>query len=151
MVKDVLIQMLRNAVVHGIEPADVRRAQSKDEMGVVRFDFRRQGEEFELRLRGRRRGPRAGSAAKRRGEQGARDGEEAAALDYRGLMALIFKPGFSTPEQVTMDAGRGIGMDVVARSVYARAAGSASRPASASSRGSRSRCRRSAAANTAVA
>jgi len=34
------------------------------------------------------------------------------------LMALIFKPGFSTAEKLTMDAGRGIGMDLVARSVY---------------------------------
>jgi chemotaxis protein histidine kinase CheA len=34
-------------------------------------------------------------------------------------MALIFRPGFSTQEAVSMDAGRGIGMDVVARSVYA--------------------------------
>ena len=34
-------------------------------------------------------------------------------------MALIFSPGFSTQEQVSMDAGRGVGMDVVAKSVYA--------------------------------
>jgi two-component system chemotaxis sensor kinase CheA len=34
-------------------------------------------------------------------------------------MALIFKPGFSTRDEVSMDAGRGVGMDVVARSVYA--------------------------------
>jgi chemotaxis protein histidine kinase CheA len=32
-------------------------------------------------------------------------------------MALIFKPGFSTQEEVSMDAGRGVGMDVVARSI----------------------------------
>jgi len=45
--------------------------------------------------------------------------EEAAAMDNRAVMALIFKPGFSTQEQVSMDAGRGVGMDVVARSIYA--------------------------------
>ena len=33
-------------------------------------------------------------------------------------MALIFRPGFSTQDEVTMDAGRGVGMDVVARTVY---------------------------------
>ena len=37
----------------------------------------------------------------------------------RAAMALIFRPGFSTQEEVSMDAGRGVGMDVVARSVYA--------------------------------
>ena len=45
--------------------------------------------------------------------------EEAASMDTRSTMALIFRPGFSTQEDVSMDAGRGVGMDVVARSVYA--------------------------------
>ena len=45
--------------------------------------------------------------------------EEAAGMDTRTAMALIFRPGFSTQDEVSMDAGRGVGMDVVARSVYA--------------------------------
>ena len=40
-------------------------------------------------------------------------------MDNRTAMALIFRPGFSTQDQVSMDAGRGVGMDVVARSIYA--------------------------------
>jgi two-component system chemotaxis sensor kinase CheA len=43
--------------------------------------------------------------------------EAAERMDTRAAMALIFAPGFSTQEGVSMDAGRGIGMDVVARSV----------------------------------
>jgi two-component system, chemotaxis family, sensor kinase CheA len=117
MVKDILIQILRNAVVHGIETPDVRRAQSKAELGQVRFDFRRQGDEFELVCEDDGAGlapERLRSAAVSKGlvTEG-----QAAALDYRGLMSLIFKPGFSTAEKLTMDAGRGIGMDLVARSV----------------------------------
>lgn len=118
MVKDILIQILRNAVVHGIEPSDVRRAHSKPEMGQVRFDFRRLGDEFELVCEDDGAGlapERLRSAAVTKGLATA---GEAAALDYRGLMSLIFKPGFSTAEKLTMDAGRGIGMDLVARSVY---------------------------------
>lgn len=118
MVKDILIQILRNAVVHGIETSDVRRAQSKSEMGQVRFDFRREGEWFELVCED----DGAGIAPERLRSTAVSKGlvteEQAAALDYRGLMALIFKPGFSTADKVTMDAGRGIGMDLVARSVY---------------------------------
>lgn len=45
--------------------------------------------------------------------------DEAASMDTRSTMALIFRPGFSTQHDVSMDAGRGVGMDVVARSVYA--------------------------------
>src|SRR5688572_1154083 len=118
MVKDVLIQILRNAVVHGIETPDVRRAHSKPDMGMVRFDFSRQGEAFELVCED----DGAGLAPERLRSTAVSKGlvteEQAAALDYRGLMTLIFKPGFSTAGAVTMDAGRGIGMDVVARSVY---------------------------------
>ncbi len=40
-------------------------------------------------------------------------------MDTRTAMSLIFRPGFSTQDEVSMDAGRGVGMDVVARSVYA--------------------------------
>src|SRR5689334_1410927 len=46
--KDVLIQMLRNSAVHGIETADVRRAQTKEDVGVVRIEFRKNAEGFEL-------------------------------------------------------------------------------------------------------
>ncbi|HEY8506765.1 MAG TPA: Hpt domain-containing protein, partial [Steroidobacteraceae bacterium] len=47
-VKDVLIQMLRNAAVHGIEPVAVRRGASKDDVGQVRVDFRKTPDGFEL-------------------------------------------------------------------------------------------------------
>lgn len=118
MVKDILIQILRNAVVHGIETADVRRAQSKPEMGQVRFDFRRHGDEYELVCED----DGAGLAPERLRSAAVSKGlvteAEAAALDYRGLMTLIFKPGFSTADKLSMDAGRGIGMDLVARCVY---------------------------------
>ena len=45
--------------------------------------------------------------------------EDAVGMDTRAAMALIFRPGFSTQQDVSMDAGRGVGMDVVARAVYA--------------------------------
>lgn len=118
-VKDVLIQMLRNAAVHGIEAADVRRAQFKAEMGLVRVDFRRVASGYELICEDDGAGliPEQLKAAAVRKQ--IITAEAAAAMDNRAVMALIFKPGFSTQEQVSMDAGRGVGMDVVARSVYA--------------------------------
>jgi two-component system, chemotaxis family, sensor kinase CheA len=118
-VKDCLIQMLRNAAVHGIEPPNARRAQAKEDVGTVRVDFRRIGETFELVFEDDGAGiaPDALKAAaikKRLISE-----EDAAGMDTRQTMALIFRPGFSTQENVSMDAGRGVGMDVVARSVYA--------------------------------
>jgi two-component system, chemotaxis family, sensor kinase CheA len=120
MVKDVLIQMLRNAAVHGIEPTDVRRAQFKAEVGLVRVDFRRIGNSFELVCEDDGAGLIPEQLKAAAVQKQLVTAEEASAMDNRAVMALIFKPGFSTQEQVTMDAGRGVGMDVVARSVYAR-------------------------------
>jgi signal transduction histidine kinase len=117
-VKDCLIQMLRNAAVHGIEAADVRRAHTKDDTGAVKVDFRKSGESYELVFEDDGAGisPEQLKAAAVRKQM--ISAEEAASMDMRAAMALIFRPGFSTQEEVSLDAGRGIGMDVVARSVY---------------------------------
>jgi two-component system chemotaxis sensor kinase CheA len=116
--KDVLIQMLRNSAVHGIETADIRRAQTKDDTGAVRIEFRKGADGFELMFEDDGAGllpDQLKAAAIRKRIVTA---EEAAAMDTRAAMALIFRPGFSTQEHVSMDAGRGVGMDVVAKSVY---------------------------------
>jgi chemotaxis protein histidine kinase CheA len=118
-VKDCVIQMLRNSAVHGIEPSDVRKAHTKDDVGIVRVDFRKSGDGYELVFEDDGAGisPDTLKAAAVRKQIITED--EAAGMDTRAAMALIFRPGFSTQEEVSMDAGRGVGMDVVARSVYA--------------------------------
>jgi signal transduction histidine kinase len=118
-VKDCVIQMLRNSAVHGIEKSEVRRAHTKDDVGVVRVDFRKAGDGYELVFEDDGAGisPQQLKAAAIRKQMVT--AEEAASMDTRAAMALIFRPGFSTQEEVSMDAGRGVGMDVVARSVYA--------------------------------
>jgi signal transduction histidine kinase len=118
-VKDVLIQMLRNSAVHGIEPSEARRAQSKDDVGAVRVEFRKKTDNYELTFEDDGSGisPEQLKAAAVRKQLVTQ--EEAESMDTRAAMALIFRPGFSTQENVSMDAGRGVGMDVVAKSVYA--------------------------------
>jgi len=117
-VKDCIIQMLRNSAVHGIESSETRRALAKSDVGAVRVDFRRSGDGFELVFED----DGAGISPQMLKEVAVRksviSAEEAASMDTRAAMALIFRPGFSTQEEVTMDAGRGVGMDVVARTVY---------------------------------
>jgi signal transduction histidine kinase len=116
-IKDCLIQMLRNAAVHGIESPDVRRTLTKASSGTVRVDFRKITGGYELVFEDDGAGitPQSLKAAAVRKQLVT----EAAAerMDTRAAMALIFAPGFSTQEGVSMDAGRGVGMDVVARSV----------------------------------
>jgi two-component system, chemotaxis family, sensor kinase CheA len=118
-VKDCVIQMLRNSAVHGIEASEVRRSQTKEDVGVVRVDFRRAGDGFELVFEDDGAGISPDQLKAAAVRKQILTEEEAAGMDTRAAMALIFRPGFSTQEEVSMDAGRGVGMDVVARSVYA--------------------------------
>lgn len=118
-IKDCLIQMLRNAAVHGIEPPDVRRGQSKEDVGVVQVDFRKAAEGYELIFQDDGAGIAPDSLRAAAVRKQLISEEEASIMDTRSTMALIFRPGFSTQDDVSMDAGRGVGMDVVARSVYA--------------------------------
>jgi two-component system, chemotaxis family, sensor kinase CheA len=117
-VKDCIIQMLRNAAVHGIEPSEARRAAAKSDAGTVRVDFHRSGDGYELVFED----DGAGISPQMLKDTAVRKNmitaEEAATMDTRAAMSLIFRPGFTTQEEVTMDAGRGVGMDVVARTVY---------------------------------
>jgi len=117
-VKDCVIQMLRNSAVHGIESSEARRAVAKSDVGAVRVEFRRSGDGYELVFED----DGAGISPQTLKDAAVRKSiitpEEAAAMDTRAAMALIFRPGFSTQDEVTMDAGRGVGMDVVARTVY---------------------------------
>jgi two-component system, chemotaxis family, sensor kinase CheA len=118
-VKDCVIQMLRNSAVHGIEASEVRRAQTKDDVGVVRVDFRKSGDGYELVFEDDGAGISPDQLKAAAVRKQILTEEEASGMDTRAAMALIFRPGFSTQEEVSMDAGRGVGMDVVARSVYA--------------------------------
>jgi len=118
-IKDCVIQMLRNSAVHGIEPSEIRRAQTKEDVGVVRVDFRKSGEGYELVFEDDGAGISPDTLKSAAVRKQIITEEEAAGMDTRAAMALIFRPGFSTQEEVSMDAGRGVGMDVVARSVYA--------------------------------
>ena len=118
-IKDCLIQLLRNAAVHGIEPPEVRLANAKNDTGSVQVDFRKSKDGYELLFEDDGAGiapETLKAAAVRRLLISEEDAEQ---MDTRAAMALIFRPGFSTQDEVSMDAGRGVGMDVVARSVYA--------------------------------
>jgi chemosensory pili system protein ChpA (sensor histidine kinase/response regulator) len=110
-----LEHMLRNAVAHGLEsPADRRKAK-KDEEGTVRIAVRREGAEVVLEV-GDDGGGLDRKAIRKRAEQRGLV-EPGAVLAEGALDAMIFEPGFSTADEVSRLAGRGVGMDVVASEV----------------------------------
>jgi HPt (histidine-containing phosphotransfer) domain-containing protein/PAS domain-containing protein len=115
-VKDVLIQLIRNAVVHGIElPAD-RQAAGKTPEGHIRIQFEmvEGGRAFRMQCEDDGRGLMPEKLRKTAVTKGLISQNDAQALTDQEAMMLVFRSGFSTAKEVTRDAGRGVGMDVIA-------------------------------------
>jgi chemosensory pili system protein ChpA (sensor histidine kinase/response regulator) len=106
-----LEHMLRNSVAHGLETPDQRRAAGKPEEGEIAIRLRREGSEIVLEVADDGAGLNR-EAIRRRAEQRGLI-EANAVLGEAELDAMIFAPGFSTADQVSQLAGRGVGMDVV--------------------------------------
>jgi two-component system, chemotaxis family, sensor kinase CheA len=117
-IKSCVIQMLRNAAMHGIENPLVRRAEKKDETGSIKVTFATTAEGYQLVFEDDGVGISAESLKQAALRQQLLGLEEAAALDSRAAIAMIFRPGFSTWKKPTQDIGRGLGMDEVARAVH---------------------------------
>lgn len=103
--------MLRNAVAHGIESVDARRAAGKDEIGQISLTVLQIGNEIAIDLSDDGRGLDYEAIRTRGIERGLLQADEEA--DERKLTNLIFTSGFSTAATVSTIAGRGVGMDVV--------------------------------------
>jgi chemosensory pili system protein ChpA (sensor histidine kinase/response regulator) len=106
-----LEHMLRNAVAHGLEAADVRLAQGKPEIGEISVTLAQEGNEVILSFAD----DGAGLDLERLRQRGlaARLLTEDEAADPNQVVELIFAPGISTAGEVSRLSGRGIGMDVV--------------------------------------
>lgn len=113
-IKSVVVQLLRNAIVHGIEPAAERVVQEKSPVGSIYIALKRDAEgEYELHLRDDGRGlipQRIKTALVESGRYSAAQLED---YDDKQIIMKIFDPGFSTAQQADRDAGHGVGMDVV--------------------------------------
>ncbi|MEH3106614.1 MAG: chemotaxis protein CheA [Sphingomonas fennica] len=112
---DPLVHIVRNSCDHGLEPADQRRAAGKAETGTVRLSAHQAGGEVVITIRDDGRGiDRARVRAKAEANGLVAPGQ---VLSDGELLGLIFAPGFSTAAQVTNLSGRGVGMDVVKRTI----------------------------------
>jgi len=107
--------MLRNAVVHGIEKPQDRIAAGKPESGRIVLELHREGAEVMVRLTD----DGGGMNLKAIRDKGAALGliPPGQTLSDEDAMQLILEPGFSTAGTITQQAGRGVGMDVVATEI----------------------------------
>jgi two-component system chemotaxis sensor kinase CheA len=113
LIKDPLTHMVRNSADHGIEAAAERRAAGKPEHGTITLHAFHEGGQIIIEIADDGKGLDADRIAKKALQQGLCSGDELAAMSPSQILNVIFRPGFSTAEQVSSVSGRGVGMDVV--------------------------------------
>ena len=113
-IKDIAVQMLRNAIVHGIEDPLDRKRDGKPEAGNVQLLLtRRPGNMAELLVEDDGSGIHFDKIRQRLVEKGTCTEDEAREMQKRELIMHLFDSGLSTAEEGNQDAGRGVGMDIV--------------------------------------
>ena len=112
---DPLVHVIRNAVDHGIEQPEVRRAAGKPPRGRIRLSARQRGNHVVIEVEDDGAGVSREKVRRKAVERGLVDPD--AVLDDREVFDLLFAPGFSTKDQATELSGRGVGMDVLRKNI----------------------------------
>lgn len=112
-VKDPLTHLVRNSIDHGIEPPADRLAAGKSEHGTLTLRAYHESGQVVVEIIDDGKGidpAKIGAVGMKRGLV---TEDQLTRMETREILDLIFRPGFSTAEQVTNVSGRGVGMDVV--------------------------------------
>ncbi len=107
--------MIRNAVIHGIEEGDERRRSGKDSRGSISISISLQGSELVVGFSDDGRGLAMDRITARAGELGLLDND--GLVSETNALRIITQPGYSTSEELSLEAGRGVGMDIVYQTV----------------------------------
>ena len=110
---DPLVHLVRNSLDHGLEPPDVRLARGKPRVGKLTIAARQAGGSVVIEVRDDGRGIDPVAIGNKAVQTGLIHAGEAAHLDMRAAIELLFTPGFSTAEVTSDISGRGVGMDAV--------------------------------------
>ena len=112
-ISDPMVHLVRNAIDHGIETTEQRKAAGKPEHGTLTIEARAEGDQIVVCVTDDGKGIDAELVVKKSVDKGFVTAEQARLLSRRDALDLIFLPGMSTAEKVNNVSGRGVGMDVV--------------------------------------
>ena len=112
-IKDPLVHLLRNAIDHGIESPQERRARGKPETGRLSVSVSGMGGRIVMTVQDDGAGISVAKIAQTAVRKKLLSAAEAEALSPAETLDLIFRPGFSSKEIITNVSGRGVGLDVV--------------------------------------
>lgn len=115
--KDPLTHLVRNAIDHGIESAEIRRQQGKSPTGAITIRAYHEGGQVHIDVSDDGAGINLEGVKAKALKDGLLTPQRAAEMSERDLLHLIFRPGFSTSTTVTNISGRGVGMDVVKKNL----------------------------------
>jgi chemotaxis protein histidine kinase CheA len=114
---DPIVHLLRNSVDHGIEDAATRQAAGKPAYGTIRLGARQDGGWVVVDVADDGGGLPLPAIRDKAVRKGLISAEQAAAMPDSDAIDLIFSPGFSTSAIITEVSGRGVGMDVVKKTI----------------------------------
>lgn len=114
-----LIHMVRNSADHGIESPTIRESLGKPAVGTLRISAEEVNGEIHIAIQDDGKGIDPGIVRKKAIEKGLSTEQNLAAKSDGEILLLIFEPGFSTASEVTDVSGRGVGTDMVLKSVQA--------------------------------
>lgn len=108
---DPLMHIIRNAVDHGIEPAELRKEAGKPETGTIKLKAYQQGNNVLMEVEDDGAGIDKERILRKARQKGLVSEDKE--LSDSEVLDLVFTPGFSTSSQISEISGRGVGMDVV--------------------------------------
>ena len=110
---DPLMHILRNSADHGLESAEKRKALGKPETGLITLNAFQEGNSVIIECSDDGGGIDTEKVKKKAIEKGTITEEQAETMTEKDFIDLLFRPSFSTAEQVSDVSGRGVGLDVV--------------------------------------
>ncbi|GAB3225025.1 chemotaxis protein CheA [Hymenobacter seoulensis] len=113
IITDALLHLVRNAIGHGLETPEERKAAGKPEQGHLTLSAQAERDDVLIQVRDDGRGIDVASVRRKAIERGLVSAEVARTLNNEAVQAFLFEPGFSMASEVTEISGRGVGLDVV--------------------------------------
>ncbi|MBI4743888.1 MAG: response regulator [Actinobacteria bacterium] len=116
-IRDPLMHLVRNAVDHGIESPETRLATGKPAEGIIDLLATQEGESIVVKIKDDGAGVDLEKIKEIAIKKNHITSSEINSASRQELVNLLFRPGFSTSEEITNISGRGVGLDVVKRNI----------------------------------
>ncbi len=116
---DPLIHLLRNAADHGLETTEERMAIGKPKKGTIKLEAYQDGNSVVIEVQDDGKGIDVNKTRVKAIQKGTVTKEEASTMSDQEIVELLFRPSFSTSEEITDLSGRGVGLDVVKSKITA--------------------------------